>query len=236
MISRHARVQDKRATRKGITLLVLSAILLIGMLFFGMPILSKFAGIVLDLKGSNQATIVEDKTPPAPPQFSPSPPITAKEASITVTVRAEAGSTLKIFHNDTQLVETIVDNTSKFERKITLFTGANFLWAVASDQAGNESTKSSIWEIVYDKTAPLIEITSPKDGEEFFGDKKSVPVDGATEEGVKITVNDRLAIVSPEGKFSQKVNLQEGENIILVVATDKGENTTEREIRVKYSP
>lgn len=236
MISRHARVQDKRATRKGILLIILSLVILTGVFFYGMPTLARFSGIIFDLKGSALPIAENDMTPPGPPQFTPQPPASSKETEISLTIRSEAGSLIKLFQNDNLVKEITVDDSSKFTYLFDLLPGSNTIWATATDTAGNESIKSSVWEIVYDQTAPVLEISEPIEGQAFSGSEKSITVSGQTEKDVKVTVNERIVIVGAEGKFSQKIDLKEGENIISILAVDKGENETKKEIRVTYLP
>lgn len=235
MISRHARIQDKKATRRGIFLLILSLLLLGALLFLGLPTLAKFAGLVVNLQESGKIPEAEDKTAPAPPIFYTNIPNITSERSLKLEGSTESGATVHIFLNDSKVKEFIVGENGNFETSLTLDNGENIIWAKARDQAGNESSESVRLKTTYDGDAPPLEIFEPADGASFSGEK-SVTVRGKTEKGARVTVNKRLAIVSSEGEFSQKVTLTDGENTITVMVVDEGKNETEKTLKITYTP
>ena len=237
MDSRRYKVLERKQKRSALTLLFASFVLLILLLFFGIPILSRFAGFIADLKSSSSPVIQEDKTPPAPPLFEGPLPLNTDQKELQITGRAEAGSTVKVFHNSEQIFESVVDETSKFTFQLKLQKGANIIIAATTDKSGNTSDTSPKTTIYSDKEPPSLEITSPKNGENFFGEEgKTITLEGSTETGTKVLVADRLAIVASDGKFSINITLTEGENTILVIATDEAQNKTEKELKVAYTP
>lgn len=235
MISRRYRVQEKRTTRNAVLLLLLSAGLLLFLLFFGIPSLINFAVFVSNLKNSSTPIAQEDKTPPIPPQFD-EPPRYVKTDKIMVGGRAEAGSTLKLFHQEKLIKETVVDDKSNYSLEVSLDKGENTLFVTATDKAGNESERSAQRTVIYDLEPPTLEVTKPKDGESFSGDNKTIDIEGIVEQDTKVTVNDRLTIVGAGGKFNYKFTLSEGENQIVIIALDPAENKTEKQIKVTYTP
>lgn len=235
MISRRYRVQERRTTRSAVLLILLSIGLLFFLLFFGITTLAKFAAFVSDLQSSSKPVEQENKALAAPPTLDDLPTV-AQTEQIKITGRAEVGSTLKVFVNSETVKETLVDDTGTYSLEITLSEGKNEVWVKTVDKNGHESGDSRHFKIIYDETPPTLEITKPGDGESFFGNNKNINVEGTTEAGARVMVNDRVAIVNGDGKFSQRISLSEGENIIKVVATDEAENTTEKEIKVTYTP
>lgn len=235
MISRRSRVHEKHLTRKGFLLLLTSVGLLFLLLFFGIPLLAKFAAFVSELKNSSTPIAQEDKTPPTSPSLDPLPQF-VREPRVTVNGRAEAGSTLKLFVNDTKVKEILIGETSTFSAEITLEKGSNRVITRATDSFGNEGEFSGSQTIVYDIDPPVMTVEKPSDGETFYGSQKIVEVAGITEPNVKITINERVVVVDSEGKFSQRVSLSEGENNLNIVAIDEAENKTEKTITVTYSP
>ena len=216
-------------------MLFLAAIgLLAVLIFLGIPLLSRFAIFVSELKGSSSPIAQEDKTPPAPPYINALPKFT-KDNKIKVTGRAEAGSTLRLFQNSAQIKEFVVPETSSFDIEVKLLAGHNVLWATSTDNAGNEN-RSSTWDVLYDLEPPAVEVIAPADGASFFGDEKTIDVKGKTEATAQVSVNDRVAIVNSNGEFSLKLTLSEGENTITVAARDSAENKTEKVLKVTYSP
>lgn len=191
--------------------------------------------MVTDLRGSSVPIAQDDKTPPAPPFLINSLPLFSSGEKIGLSGRAEAGSTLRVFHNENKIKEFVVPETSSFDVDVKLSPGRNDLWATSTDPAGNEST-SSTWKIIYDIEPPALEVGTPADGASFFGDEKAVNVNGKTEPEAQVNVNDRVAIVNSNGEFSQNIALSEGENTITLIVTDQAENKTEKTLKVTYSP
>ncbi|MDO8503141.1 MAG: hypothetical protein Q7S60_00470 [bacterium] len=234
MISRYSRLQERRKTRSAFFLFSAAIGLLLILIFLGIPLLSRFAVFVSELKGSSSPIVIEDKTPPAPPYINALPKFT-KDNKIKVTGRAEAGSVLRLFQNSAQIKEFIVDDTSNFEIEVKLLAGNNSLYTTATDNADNEN-RSSTWDVLYDLEPPAVEVSSPTEGASFFGDEKTIDVRGKTEAEAQVSVNDRVAIVNGSGEFSLRLTLSEGENTITVTAIDQAENKTEKTVKVTYSP
>ena len=57
-----------------------------------------------------------------------------------------------------------------------------------------------------------------------------------TDEGMRITVNDRIAVVKADGSFTYAMSLPDGETVLTIVSTDPAGNQTKTERRVKYQP
>ncbi len=235
MISRRYRVQEKRTTRNAVLLLLLSAGLLLFLLFFGIPSLINFALLISNLKSSSTPITQEDKTPPDQPLIGELPQY-IKTDKILVSGRAEAGSTLKVFQQSQVVKEIVVDDKSLYSIELTLEKGKNTISVVAVDKAGNTSESSRIAVVIYDLEPPTLEVTKPKDGDTFFSDNKTIDVEGVVEQASRVTVNERLAIVGADGKFNYKFTLSEGENAITITALDPAENKTEKQIKVTYTP
>ncbi|MBI2007124.1 MAG: hypothetical protein HYS83_00235 [Candidatus Blackburnbacteria bacterium] len=239
MISRRYRIQDRRSTRKGALLLFLSIGLLLFLIFGGIPLLVQFSAFVGTLKSSSAPIAQEDKTPPVPPGFEPALPQYTQSEVLTVTGRAEAGSTVRIYKNEAKFKEILIDDSSKFSLEMPIDKGENIIWATATDVAGNESAPSTRFKVVYGKEPPKLTITKPTDGETFYGQDKAIAVEGNVEGkeniDVRVTVNDRLAIVGSDGMFSVQITLSEGENTLTVIAEDSAGNKTEKTLTVSYT-
>ena len=236
MLSRRHRVQERKANRNGVLLLLLSGILLIVMFFYGLPFLARFATIVNDFKSSSNPVVADDKTPPTPPQLIDLPSQAVAEQEVTLSGRGESGSIVKIFRNEKEIKELVVDESSTFQFSLKLDEGENRIKLTAQDQAGNFTDFLEVYKIYYDTKAPEIEITKPQDGQSFFGVDKNIAIEGKTEKDAQLTINDRMVIISIDGSFSQKVKLEEGENELLIVVQDQAGNKTEKTIKVNFTP
>lgn len=235
MVSRLQRVQEKKSKRQALLFALLTLVLIVGVIFLGIPSLIKMAIFLSNLRTSGQAIETKDTVPPAPPRIQVVDEAT-NSAQLKVRGFAEPGATLKLRLNG-QEEEVIVDNEGQFILdNLTLRDGENKLLAVAVDAGGNESKASDLVTIVYDNEPPELTITSPEEGQEFFDEEREVLVAGETEADARVNVNAFYAVVDTEGNFVKRLNLEEGENEIKIVARDKAGNTTEATLSVRYTP
>ncbi len=82
--------------------------------------------------------------------------------------------------------------------------------------------------------ALALKVTTPQD--ESIVDVASIPVVGQTVVGAVVSVNGNLVDVDASGKFQTMVKLDEGPNIIEVVASDVTGNELSAILRVIYEP
>lgn len=88
--------------------------------------------------------------------------------------------------------------------------------------------------VVYKSMAPPnLSVTEPADN--IITQERSLAVSGQVEPGAKVSINGQLVMTSQDGKFREVVNLQEGINIIEIVATkNRGKPTViYRQVLVK---
>jgi bacillopeptidase F len=138
--------------------------------------------------------------------------------------------------NNKQIKESKFDADNSFEfTNVLLRRGKNEIKAKAVDSSGKKSDFSKEIRIEYKNKSPDLAISSPSDQQNISGSRQ-IRIEGKTDTGVQITVNDYWAIVDGEGNFSYLLNLQDGENKIKVVATDEAGNQKMSEIRVIFHP
>ncbi len=235
--SRLARRQEKQNLRRAFLYILLAIIILGTTLFLGIPVLIRVAVFFAEIRGSSLPIEQTDVLPPPPPQINLLPEATDNQ-SIEISGSAEAGATVEIYLNDKKITAVVSNNDSEFlTEKLRLEEGRNSLYAIAIDKAGNQSSSSQKQYIWFDNQPPELTINSPEDRASFYGDQeKSVTIQGKTESGVSLTLNDRLIIVNDEGDFSTTYSLNQGENQLKFVARDRAGNKTETEITLIYFP
>lgn len=167
------------------------------------------------------------------PNLDPLPLRTNQPEEIEVKGWAQSGAEVKVFVNGAEVGQVLVDNSGRFSYgDFVIEEGENTIYALTVEN-GRESKASEIQTVVYDKTKPELEVTVG----ETDAEKAEVQISGQTEGSAIVTVNNHRAIVDLNGNFSYTVtNLQEGENIIKVVATDEAGNEAVVEKVVDYSP
>lgn len=110
----------------------------------------------------------------------------------------------------------------------TLSDGQHTIKVDASDNDGNASIQTSV-TFKIDTVAPTLNVTSPT--ENFITNQPLLTVTGTTNDvtssPVTVKINNESVTVQSNGSFSKQITLDEGNNIITVVATDgAGKSTT----------
>jgi len=233
--SRLTKFEDKRNIRRAVIFGVLTILSIILFFFYGLPLVAKFAGFLSDLRKSNSPVEIEDKTPPAPPRFESQPEATNRKKVDLVGI-TEPGATVFLTLNGEE-EELIANSEGQFNQTFNLDNGENSFFALVRDEAGNESQKTETIKIIFDDTEPTLEISSPQEGASFFGSKqRQIVIDGKTEEGSSLTINDRFVLVENDGTFAFATTLSEGENSFNLKVNDKAGNQSEKSIKVNFTP
>lgn len=232
------RWATEQRSKKTLLITTLSLLALIGVLLaFGPSLLVNFSVLLGNLNGSEEKTNTNE-TPSyiAPPVLDPQPDAT-NSARIHVSGVASAGTQdqIKLYVNDEVLDVTHPKTNDMFTfDNVPLKEGENEIKAITIIK-DKKSDYSSPITILYLKEPPELIIDEPKDGDSFNGDDSPFMVKGKTNPGARVTINDFLPITKDDGTFSYSLPLQNGENKIKVIATDKAGNKTEKEIKVTYS-
>jgi len=227
--------EEKRSQRLAVLLGFATLLIIVGLIFGGIPLLIGLANFLGKINRSEPEVIAEDTIPPVPPVFSAVPEAT-KSAYIKINGSSEPESIVEIYLNNELLLETSADEGGEFDvKKVNLEQGVNYLSGKAIDEAGNESQPSQETKVIYDNQAPNLEISQPGGNETVY--QQTLEIKGKTEsDEIKITVNDYLAILEKEGEFNYLYELSEGKNTIKVMAIDPAGNQTEQELVITYTP
>lgn len=230
------KIEEKKSKRQAIIFSFLTLVLIVGVIFLGIPSLIKMAVFLSNLRSSGQSIETSDTVPPVPPRLQPIFEAT-QSAQISLSGFAEPGTTVKVFRGSQEIGEALVDKDGQFiVIDIGLKSGENNLKTQAIDSAGNESKFSPTISITLDKTPPSLKVAEPTDGEEFFDEGKEILVAGETEPGAQLTVNGFYTIVDTEGNFAKRFELSEGDNDIQIVVKDKAGNQNQANLTVRYTP
>lgn len=233
--SRRKSTEEKKNIRKAFLYGLLTIGAIVALLFFGLPSVAKFAGFLSDLRSSNQPVDINDTTPPAPPTINEPPEVT-NEVAIEITGKTEPGATIILFVNGDE-EELLANKDGEFNYDWELLDGDNRISAKAKDAAGNESQETQTYEVTYDDEPPELTVNSPEDGKEFFGSReRQVTIEGTTEEGASVIINERVVVVDSEGNFTFLTTLSDGENNFTIKARDRAENETGQSLTLHFTP
>lgn len=175
-----------------------------------------------------------DLVAPQAPVISALPEAT-NSASLKVEGYTEADVEVEYFINGRRVLSETTDEIGFYEAVLNLESGENLIEIVAKDEAGNES-RSKVSSVEYDFTSPEITIVSPEENQEIFGQlNQTLSVSGEVSEiDADLTINNTYVRLDSNGGFVQEIRLNEGDNEIKIVATDRAGNVSEETISVKY--
>ncbi|KKU63092.1 MAG: Polymorphic outer membrane protein [Candidatus Woesebacteria bacterium GW2011_GWC2_47_16] len=233
--SRLASVEEKRNMRRAFIFTILTILAILGVLFYGLPSVARFAAFLSDLRKSSLPVDRNDTTPPAPPRLDRLPEAT-KEPEIEISGVTEEGATVILTLNGKD-EEVVADADGKFRFSYSLRKGENQISAKAKDRTGNESQPTAGITVLFDNEAPKLDISAPADGSQFYGDgQRQLAIKGTTEVGITLTINDRIVKVEEDGTFTFATTLADGENSFNLKSADKAGNQTEKTLKVNFSP
>lgn len=111
---------------------------------------------------------------------------------------------------------------------LTLQDGTNVIEATLVE--GTKEIAATSHTVVVDRTAPELKIVRPSKGESVEGDE--VIVEGSTEPGADVTVNDRALRPNPDGSFTERLLAAPGSFAVTIVAKDRAGNETKAQLTV----
>lgn len=233
--SRRARVRQQRDSRRAVIYLLIAGLIIAVMLVWGVPLMARLAGMLItDDTGVGG---VEDLKP-TPPVFSDVPEATSS-ASVSVRGFAQPGVEVVLVMDGAEYDRVLTDDSGIFEFDgIILSEGENNISSYAVNSRGGESESSKAYSIRVDRTPPELRVTAPESGRVFRGtEERVVEIRGeVSEEGVKVYVGERIAIVSTEETFEQSYQLQEGDQEVVVKAVDVAGNETSESLSLRWEP
>lgn len=231
--SRLSKYSEKK-TKKTIILSLLGIIVVLYLLFkFGIGLLINFS-LFLSGKGNQQSLSSQNTFGYiTPPTLNPIPNAT-NSAQIIITGSSIKESAIELYVNNNRQDETKANDNGQFIFDANLKNGTNEIQA-RTILDNKKSELSNILIINYISSAPNLEVTFPQDGQQFKKEQNSINITGKTDSGVSITVNGFWAIINDNNNFSYNLPLQNGDNEIIIIATDQAGNKTEKKIKVNYS-
>lgn len=235
MSSRLERVQSKKAGKQGLLYLVIAVVIVIVTIVWGLKAVAGLAGYFINNDQFEQNTY---ELKPTPPIISDIPEATFS-AEVNISGFAQPGLDVSLYLNGAELGKKLTTESGTFEFiNVPITEGENIVYAYAQTSRGLTSEKSKEYEIMLDTTKPTITLDSPKDGEVMRGQSQRIVTftGGINEEGSKVYIGERMAILSSEGKFNLPYQLIEGDQEIVIRAIDKAGNEAQMNIKLRWEP
>ena len=232
--SRLSRLETKKEKRR--LSLAIGGILAIIILvpLFGVKALIGFSVFVDSLRGGSPASTVQNQVVLLPPTLDP-PAVATNTATISVSGKGQANNTLIVYLNNSEFKKQSIPTDGAFTiNDVPLSDGPNTISAKLTDEKGNTSDLSNVVSVTYANTPPKLDITGPEDNTTTNGDPNTVAVTGATDDNITVTINDRFVVVKSDDTFSYSYPLNEGDNILNILAVDAAGNQTKVTRKVTY--
>lgn len=228
------RIESKQ--RKKFLWTIIISILILGVFFFwGLPwLINQFSFL-------NKAAPIAEKeavldTTLAPPVLN-IPFEATNSATLVIKGYSSPNSKVKIYIDDSLVATEETETDGNFRtNQIELSLGTNNIYGVTEGGNNIKSLPSKTIQLIYQNEKPVLEVNSPEDGKEIKGGDKKVEVSGTTNPENEVLVNGTRVIVNFEGKFQTSVNLQDGENTVIVSATNQVGTQTTTQRKVIYTP
>lgn len=231
--------KERKSKRKLFFSVIIAGALIYSLLTWLLPALIGSLTVINQFKPTPvQPTPVADEITLAPPVLN-----IPFEATNTATIKIKGYSTpdlsVKIYVDDNlkNTAKTSADGSFTSD-SITLSLGTNNIYGQTVDENNHQSLPSKIIRVTYNNEKPTLDLDSPSDNQEIKGGDKKITVSGKVTPsgGTAITVNGTRVIVKEDGNFSQTIDINEGENNIVIIATSQTGNSTQVTRQVIYSP
>lgn len=135
---------------------------------------------------------------------------------------------VEIALNGTVVARTAPDAAGRFAQQLSLREGENTV--VITLLEGSTAIASTSATSVLDRTPPTLTIVRPRAGETIQGE--TVVVEGKTDPGSRLTVNERVVTTAPDGSFSESFTASAGPVAIEVITRDQAGNETKTRVDV----
>lgn len=158
-------------------------------------------------------------------------------AVIKISGFAQPRTKVEIYIDDNlQTTVDTKDDGAFLAENIQLLLELNNINAKTVDEKGGKSLPSKTIRIIYDNQKPKLELSKPEDNQVIKDGDKKITILGNTEPGNDIWVSGVKIVVNSEGSFNQTIGINDGENDLIIQATDKAGNTTSLSRKVIYQP
>ncbi len=233
---RSIRRLERKSRRNVVISVIVVLIAIFALLNWGLPLFIGSLSIFNKLKPVNsEKSVVEDATL-APPVLS-IPFEATNSSSIKISGYSIPKSKVEIYIDD-ELKTTVDtrDDGSFTTDNLSLSLSTNNIYSKTVDENNKKSLASKTIKLIYSNEKPKLDLSEPQENLQIKGGDKKVRVSGKTDPNNSVTVNGSTVILNGEGGFSIEVPLNDGDNLVVVLAINNFGNSNRVERKVNYQP
>ena len=140
---------------------------------------------------------------------------------------------LKFYINDEKVKEKEIKSSDSFSEEIgDLVKGNNEVYVKAFTKDKKNSKKTEVFQVFYNNEKPKLEVSEPADNSKTS--KSDILIKGITDKEVFIKINDFPVVVNANGDWQTTIKLKEGDNSIVIFASDLSGNTESKTLTINY--
>lgn len=233
---RSVKKTEKRLRRNLILTILVIFSITYAAFTWGIPALIGSLSVFNKLKPETKKEKITENSAIAPPVLS-IPFEATNSAHLPISGYASSNSEIEIFLDEQSVSKIKTEGDGGFKTDpIILSLGTNNITAVTINEKGEKSFPSKNIRLIFSNEKPKIEVSEPADGKVVQGGDKKTTISGKTDPTNSVTVNGSTVIVNSDGQFQTTVELSDGDNIVIVIATNNVGNTTQIQKKVTYIP
>lgn len=227
--SRLVRKSDDLVTRKTIFWGMVTLVVFVLILVFGLPFLIRFSLLLGETRRGGEGVAEKIVPPLAPRIFVPYE--ATNSAKIAISGVAEPGVMVELNKDGMAIGQTEVSEGGEFLfNEISLNLGTNVFQATATTKKGVGSEVSKDLVIDYDNQPPTFNLSNPGT-DTITVDSADFDVVGKSDKKeVSVLVGGLVAMVDDDGNFKKKLQLNQGKNEIEIIVRDTAGNESRKKI------
>ncbi len=228
---------SERQNKKQALLFTVGIIVLIGVLIqFGPSLINIFGNAVYTLRGGDKQDVqlVGNEVLSAPTLIGVPEATQSSHISFSGTAPDKNG-VIELYVNDQLEDELDLKDTNFAVDSLALSKGSNIIKArYLNGKKASQFTDE--YEVNYLADKPKLDVTFPNDGATFTRADKNIQVTGQTDPENTVNVNSFRAIVGSDGKFTYQLQLNDGDNQLMIEAVNPAGVSTQKQMKVTYNP
>lgn len=231
---RSIRKFEHKTKRKLIFTILLSFFLLYLTFAIAIPFL---IGIIASLQKHTPAATAEQYDDKLAPPILNIPFDATNSATINIDGYAATDTQVELYINDSPVQKTFTDSTGSFSfGSVALQVGRNYIYGKTISDSKTSLPSKGI-KLDYSNEKPNLQVIEPTDNKTQSGGDRKVKISGKTDDSdTTVTINDKQVYVNSDGNFSDTRDLNDGENQIIVIATNKFGNVNLISRKVIFNP